>query len=57
MRHPSDGSPPYVAAELIDGDHLVHEPDSVTVYLQLWDRMWAAAVRDTDALDLIRKAT
>ncbi|MGD9530138.1 MAG: Scr1 family TA system antitoxin-like transcriptional regulator [Dehalococcoidia bacterium] len=54
VRHPADGGPAYVAAELIDGAHDVHDSDSVAVYLRVWSRMWDAAVRGDEALALIR---
>lgn len=55
LRHPADGSDPYVATELLHGAQTITEPDSVALYRSLWDRMWAAALVDDDAVDLIRK--
>jgi transcriptional regulator with XRE-family HTH domain len=57
IRYPADGSPVYVAAELLHGAQDIHDPDSVVIYQQLWKRLWDAAVTGPAAADMIRKAT
>jgi transcriptional regulator with XRE-family HTH domain len=56
LRHPANGEPPYVKAELLHGQAEVRDTDSVGIYLSLWDRLWEAAVRGDAALDLIQAA-
>lgn len=53
LRVPVDGSPAYVVAELIDGEHRITEPDSVLIYERLWKRMWSAAAVGDDAIALV----
>lgn len=53
LRVPADGSPAYVVAELIDGEHRITEPDSVLIYERLWKRLWSAAVVGDDAIELV----
>lgn len=54
LRHPADGSPTYVAVEMIHGEQIVAEPDDVSLYELLWKRMWDAAITGDAALDLPR---
>ena len=54
LRHPADGSPTYVAVEMIHGEEIVAEPDDVSSYELLWKRMWDAAITGDAALDLLR---
>jgi transcriptional regulator with XRE-family HTH domain len=57
LRYPADGSPAYVAAELVHGAQTIDDPESVQVYQELWSRMWEAAATGEDALDIIRAKT
>lgn len=56
VRHPADGSPAYVATELLHGAQTIEDPESVALYERLWAQMWDAAATGPDALDLIRSA-
>jgi Domain of unknown function (DUF5753) len=57
LRYPADGTSPYAAAELIDGEHLVRDPDSVAIYEQLWRQLWDASLVGPEALSLIKEAS
>lgn len=57
IRYPADDSPVYVCAELISGEQMVNDPESVALYTGLWERLWSASAVGDDAVDLIRKAT
>jgi hypothetical protein len=57
LRHPADGSPTYVAVEMIhgeQGEQIVADPDDVSSYELLWKRMWDAAITGVAVLDLLR---
>lgn len=56
LRHPADGSAPYVMAELLHGAASIEDEESVGLYLGMWERLWEASVRGDAALDLIREA-
>jgi len=48
--------PVRVTAELVDGEHEVHDPESVQLYENIWDRLWKAAALGDDAVALIKRA-
>jgi transcriptional regulator with XRE-family HTH domain len=55
LRHPADGSPPYVATELLHGAQTISDPDSVAIYEAMWDRLWRASVTGDEAVARIRR--
>jgi transcriptional regulator with XRE-family HTH domain len=55
LLEPADGSATYVTTELVQGEHLISDPELVTPYVTLWDRLWEASVIDGEAIDLIRQ--
>lgn len=56
IRHPADGSPPYVNMELLHGPHPITRKADVDLYLSLWERMWQASAQGDDARIMIREA-
>lgn len=54
VRHPADGSPAYVATELLHGAQTITDPGSVATYQAFWQRLWAGAVTGDLAADMIR---
>lgn len=55
VRYPhDDGPPPYVAIELIHGEQIITDPESVDAYRLLWDRSWTAAITGAAAGELIQ---
>lgn len=53
---PRDGGR-YVVAELPHGEITVTAPDEVTSFELLWSRLWRAAVRGAEAVEMIRNAS
>lgn len=51
----ADGTP-YVTTELVHGGHLISDPELVSPYVALWDRLWKAAAHGDEARALIREA-
>jgi transcriptional regulator with XRE-family HTH domain len=51
----ADGSASYVTTELVHGGHLISDAELVAPYVALWERLWQAAARGDDAVELIRK--
>jgi len=51
----NDGSA-CVILELVHGEERVGDPADVQAYVELWERLWAAAATGDDAVTLIRKA-
>lgn len=49
----ADGSS-FVATELVHGGQEISDPDAVSRYTTLWDRLWRAAAQGDEALALIR---
>jgi transcriptional regulator with XRE-family HTH domain len=56
IREPADGGPVYVTTELVHGAQEISDPESVGIYVALWERLWKASVVDEDAVALIRGA-
>lgn len=54
IRHPSDGSPPYVATELLHGAQTISDAESVAIYQALWKQMWTSAIIGDDAVKMLR---
>jgi transcriptional regulator with XRE-family HTH domain len=50
-----DGEEPFVTTELVHGEQELHNDDEVSVYTQLWDRLWSSAVVGDEAVALIRR--
>lgn len=53
---PQDGHP-YVTTELVHGAQEVGDPESVQLYLTLWERLWGAAAVGEDAVSLIQRVS
>ena len=53
LRHPADGSPTYVATELLHGAQMITDLESVGIYQELWKRLWDAAAIGDAARQLI----
>lgn len=56
LRHPADGSPAYVATELLHGAQTITDPESVAIYQTLWKHLWGSAIVGDAAIDLFRSA-
>lgn len=54
---PQDGSPVYAGSELYLGEQKATDPGDVDLLLDVWSRLWDAAVHDQDAVELIRKVS
>lgn len=55
LRHPADGSPTYVATELLHGAQTITDLESVGIYQALWKRLWDAAAIGDAARQLIHQ--
>lgn len=56
LRHPADGSPAYVATELLHGAQTITDPESVAIYQTLWKQLWDSAIVGGAAVELVRSA-
>lgn len=54
LRHPADGSPPYVAVEMVHGEQTIEDATDVAAYELLWKVMWEAALVGDEAIARIR---
>lgn len=52
----SPDAPDYVMTELVHGVQEIHDPETVALYVTLWDELWSAAATGSDALELVRAA-
>jgi transcriptional regulator with XRE-family HTH domain len=52
---PADGGDPFVTTELLHGGQEVHGAKAVTLYDDLWSRLWDAALHGEEAMDAIRR--
>jgi transcriptional regulator with XRE-family HTH domain len=57
LRHPTDGSAPYVSTELLHGAQTITDPDSVAIYVRMWAMLWEASATGPAAIDMIRDAS
>jgi transcriptional regulator with XRE-family HTH domain len=57
LREPAGGGPVTVSTELVLGaQDDITDPESVGVFEQLWERLWAAAAHGGEAVELIRQS-
>ncbi|MBG0818677.1 helix-turn-helix transcriptional regulator [Planomonospora sp. ID82291] len=55
-RYPDPGDPIVVGVEAVTSDVVLTDPDEVTPYLQMYDRLRAAALPEADGLQLLTEA-
>jgi len=54
--YPDPGDPQVVAIDTVTSDVILTEPDQVTPYERLYERLWEAALSPAESLDLLTKA-
>ena len=54
--YPDPGDPRVVAIDTVTSDVILTEPDQVTPYDRLYERLWEAALPPAESLDLLTKA-
>jgi len=55
LNYPADGNSPFVTTELFHGPQRITDPEAVAVYVEVWDRLWAAGVTGDDARELLAR--
>ena len=54
--YPDPGDPQVVAIDTVTSDLILTDPDQITPYGRLYERLWEAALPPADSLDLLTKA-
>jgi hypothetical protein len=54
--YPDPGDPDVVAIDTVTSDLILTDPDQVTPYDRLYERLWEAALSPQESLDLLAKA-
>lgn len=54
--YPDPGDPQVVAIDTVTSDVILTEPDQVTAYDRLYERLWEASLSPAESLDLLTKA-
>jgi hypothetical protein len=54
--YPDPGDPDVVAIDTVTSDLILTDPDQVTPYDRLYERLWEAALSPQESLELLAKA-
>ena len=54
--YPDPGDPQVVAIDTVTSDLILTDPDQVTPYDRLYERLWDAALPPAESLDLLTRA-